>query len=131
MQRAEIDRDQQQFKQQIKELKAAIAGLTARREKLAQDNRRASLLMQKLGQYFGLGAGGKLKWVSWKLAHKQKQLAALVMHPEERMNGVATLLRMIPQPTAPNESKPQKPENPLESESSIRRIYQPLIEAKQ
>ena len=136
MQRAEIDRDEQEFKQQIKELKDDIVGLTTRREALEQENHRASLLMQKLGKYVGVGAGGKLEWVSFKLKYKQEQLSELVMHPEERMNGVATLLSMVPKPLTAAETTHQKmermvTENPLELEPHIRRVYQSLIEAEQ
>ncbi len=133
MQRAEIDRDQIQFKQQIKELKGDIAGLTTRREALEQENHRASLLMQKLGKYVGFGAGGKLEWVNFKLKHKQEQLAELVMHPEERMNGVATLLSMVPPDSETTQQKMERmvTENPRELEPHIRRVYQSLIAAEQ
>lgn len=136
MQRAEIDRDQQEFKQQIKALKDDIAGLTTRRDTLEQENHRASLLMQKLGKYVGVGAGGKLEWVSFKLKFKQEQLAGMVMHPEEQMNGVATLLSMVPKAMTASETTQQKMErmvreNPLELEPHIRRVYQSLMAAEQ
>ncbi len=135
MQRAEIERDQQEFKQQIKELKADIVGLTTRRAALEQENHRASLLMQKLGKYVGIGVGGKLQRVTLRLQYKHKQLAGLVLHPEEHMNGVAKLLSMLPQATLTNETSRQKmeclvTENPLEPEPHIRRIYQPIIKAE-
>jgi hypothetical protein len=133
MQRAEIDREQQQFKEQIKELKGDIVGLTTRREALEQENHRASLLMQKLGKYVGIGAGGKLEWVSFKLKYKQEQLAELVMHPEDRMNGVATLLSMVPPVHETTQQKMERmvTENPRELEPHIRRVYKKLIEAEQ
>lgn len=136
MQRAEIDQDEQQFKQQIKELKSDIAELTTRRDALDQEYGRASLLMQKLGKYAGVGAGGKLEWVNFKLNFKQEQLAGLVMHPEEGKNGVATLLSMVPKTLSTSETTQQKmermvTENPLELEPHIRRVYQSLIAAEQ
>lgn len=132
MQRTEIDQDQQQFKQQIKELKHDIAGLTTRRDALEQENYRASLLMQKLGKYVGVGAGGKLEWVSFKLKFKQEQLAELVMHPDEGRNGVAALLSMMPSVTETSQQKMERmvTENPLELEPHIRRVYQSLITAE-
>ena len=131
MQRAEIEREQEQFKQQIQELKADIASLTTQRDALEQEHRRSSPLMQKLSRYVGFGAGGKLAWINFKLKFKQEQLAGLVIHPEERMNGVATLLSMVP-PSSIKETVEEKMErmvreNPPDLEPHIRRVYQRLI----
>ena len=101
MQRAEIEREQAQFKQQIKELKAQIAYLINQRHALEQEHQRASSVMQKLSRYVGFGANGQLAWVNFKLKFKQKQLAALVLHPEEEKNGVAKLLSLVPPPQSP------------------------------
>jgi hypothetical protein len=137
MQRAEIDREQEQFTREIKELKAEIATLTKRRDELGQEHLRASPLMQKLSRYVGFGAGGKLEWISFKLKFKQEQLAGLVLHPEEERNGVAKLLNLVPSaPAAPaRETLPEKmermvTENPPQLEPHIRRVYQSLIAAK-
>lgn len=138
MQRAEIDREQKQFKQQIKELKAEIAGLTNRRDVLEQENQRFSPVMQKLSRYIGFGAGGKLEWVNFKLKFKQEQLAELVIHPEDGMNGVAKLLSLVPSSqdypgaeTALQKMERMVRENPPELEPHIRQAYQGLIEAEQ
>ncbi len=133
MQRAEIDREQLEFKEQIKGLKDDIAGLTTRRDALEQENHRASLLMQKLGKYVGFGAGGKLEWIKFKLKFKQDQLAGLVMHPEEGRNGVERLLSMVSPASETTTQKMERmvTENPLELEPHIRRVYQSLIEAEQ
>lgn len=131
MQRAEIDREQEQFKQHIKELKAEITHLTTQRNGLEQEHQRSSPLMQKLSRYVGFGAGGKLEWINFKLKFKQEQLAELVMHPDEGMNGVAKLLSLVPSPPV-NETVQEKMErmvreNPPELEPHIRRVYQQLI----
>ena len=134
MQRTEIEADQQQFKQQIIELKADITKLSAQHAALEQENEQHSPLVQKLGKYIGFGAAGKLEWVGFKLNFKQEELARLVMHPDEHENGVATVLSMAP--ARASETTQQKmermvTENPSALESHIRRVYQPLIEAEQ
>jgi len=138
MQRVELEQDQQQFKQQISELKADIASLAAQRAALEQENHCYSPLVQRLGKYVGFGTAGKLEWVCFKLNFKQEELARLVLHPDARMNGVATLLSMVPahKPTATSETTQHKmermvTENPPALESHIRRVYQSLIEAEQ
>jgi hypothetical protein len=135
MQRAEIEREQEQFKQQVKELKTEIAELTKRRDALVQEHLRSSPLLQKLSRYVGFGAGGKLEWANFKLKFKQEQLAALVLHPEAGMNGVAKLLSLVP-PQSVSESLPEKMErmvreNPPDLEPHIRRVYQRLITTEQ
>lgn len=138
MQCAEIDQDEQQFKQEIKELRVGIADLTTLCQTLEQENLRSSTLVRKFGRYIGLGAAGKLEWACFKLKFKQAQLARLVLHPDERMNGVSTLLRMVPAAKAAPELETKQAkmermitENPLELEPHIRRAYQVLIEAEQ
>lgn len=135
MQRAEIEREQEQFKQQIQELKAEIASLTKQHNDLEEEHRRSSPLMQKLSRYVGFGAGGKLEWINFKLKFKQEQLAELVIHPEEGMNGVAKLLSLVPSPPV-NETVQEKMErmvreNPSDLEPHIRRVYQQLIATEQ
>ncbi len=138
MQRAEIDQDEQEFKQQVKELKAEIADLATQCQTFEQENLRSSTLVRKFGRYIGLGAAGKLEWACFKLSFKQEQLARLVLHPDEQMNGVSTLFSMVPAAKAlpAPETKQEKmermiTENPSELEPHIRRVYQVLIEAEQ
>ncbi len=131
MQRAEIDREQEQFKQQIKELKTEIASLAERRDALEQEHQQSSPLMQKLSRYVGFGPGGKLQWIHFKLKFKQEQLAELVIHPEEGMNGVAKLLSLATPPsvteTIQEKMERMVRENPAELEPDIRRVYQRLL----
>lgn len=137
MQRAEIVREQEEFKRENKEIKAEIARLTQQRDVLIEEHLRASPLMQKLSRYIGFGAGGKLEWVNFKLKFKQEQLAERVLHPEEEKNGVATLLSLATasQTKPAEETLPEKMErmvieNPPQLEPHIRRVYQALIVAK-
>ncbi|HEX4951448.1 MAG TPA: hypothetical protein VFZ34_32620 [Blastocatellia bacterium] len=135
MERAEIDQEQEQFKQQIKELKVEIASLAKQREVLEQEYQRASPLMQKLSRYVGFGPGGKLEWLNFKLAFKKEQLAELVIHPEEGMNGVARLHSLVPPPsgteTLQEKMERMVRENPPDLEPHIRRVYQRLITSEQ
>ncbi len=134
MQRAEIEAEQQQFKQQISELKADITKLSAQHAALEQENQQHSPLVQKLGKYIGFGAAGKLEWVGFKLNFKQEELARLVMHPDERENGVATLLSMVPvhsSETTQQKMERMVTENPSALEPYIRRVYQSVLKAEQ
>lgn len=138
MQHAEINHDQQQFKEQVKELKDDIAKLAAHREALEQENHQSSPMMQRLGKYIGFGAAGKLEWVCFKLNFKQEELARLMTYPEEPMNGVARPLNMVSalNPTTASETTREKMErmileNPSALEPYIRRVYQSILNAEQ
>lgn len=130
MQQAEIDREQEQFKQDLKEVKAEIASLAKRRDALAQEYARSSPLKQQLSRYFGFGASRKLEWINFKLKFKQEQLAALVIHSEEGMNEGTPQGSFAPPPSVTEiiqeKLKQMVSAKPAEPEPDIRRVYQRL-----
>jgi hypothetical protein len=63
-----------QFRRGVENLKEEVAVLETQLAELEQKNLRSPVLLQKLGEYFGFGAAGKLGWARFKLNFKQEQL---------------------------------------------------------
>lgn len=124
MTNAPIERDSLWSHHGAEKLKADVALLESSLTNLEQRNLRSSLLVQKLGRYFGFGAAGKLEWARFRLKFKEEEL-------DQFRN------REMPEATAAGpagETTRKKMErmiagNPAELEPHIRRVYQSLIEA--
>ena len=138
---AKFEQDTLWSQRGAEELKEEVAVLKAQLAELEQENRRSSALHQKLGEYFGFGAAGKLDWARFKLNFKQEQLDRFESQPK-MLEDAAKHYDRTPEPRcAPNagragETAMQKMErmiveNPAPLEPHIRRIYQSLIEAEQ
>jgi hypothetical protein len=70
------------FQREVENLKEEVAVLKARLAELEQKNLRSPVLLQKLGEFFGFGAAGKLDWARFKFNFKREQLDQLEAHPE-------------------------------------------------
>jgi hypothetical protein len=70
------------FQRGVENLKEEVAVLEARLAELEQKNLRSSVLLRKLGEFFGFGAAGKLDWARFKLNFKREQLDQFEAHPE-------------------------------------------------
>jgi hypothetical protein len=66
----------------VENLKEEVAVLEAQLAELEQKNLRSPVLLQKLGEYFGFGAAGKLVWARCKLNFKREQLDRFEAQPE-------------------------------------------------
>jgi hypothetical protein len=75
MQNAKIEEDLLAVGHEIARFKEDVAVLKTQLAGLGQEKLRSSVLFQKLGEYFGFGAAGKLDWVRFKLKYKQEELA--------------------------------------------------------
>jgi hypothetical protein len=76
------------FRRRAAELKEEVAVLKARLAELEQKNLRSSVLIRKLGEYFGFGAAGKLDWARFVLDFKQEELDRFEARPESAGEGV-------------------------------------------
>ena len=79
---AKFDQDPLWFGRGVEDLKAEVAILEAQLAELEQKNLRSPVLLQKLGEYFGFGAAGKLVWARYKLNFKRDQLDRFEAQPE-------------------------------------------------
>jgi hypothetical protein len=79
---AKFDQDPLRFRRGVQNLKGEVAVLEAQLAELEQKNLRSPVLLQKLGEYFGFGAAGKLVWARYKLNFKRKQLDRFEAQPE-------------------------------------------------
>ena len=79
---AKFEQDPLRFQRRVENLKAEVAVLEAQFDELEQKNLRSPVLLQKLGEYFGFGAAGKLVWVRYKLNFKRDQLDRFEAQPE-------------------------------------------------
>jgi hypothetical protein len=79
---ARFDQDPLWFERGVEDLKEEVAVLEAQLAELEQKNLRSPVLLQKLGEYFGFGAAGKLVWVRFKLNLKREQLDRFEVQPE-------------------------------------------------
>jgi hypothetical protein len=79
---ARFEQDPLWFERGVEDLKAEVAVLEAQLAELEQKNLRSPVLLQKLGEYLGFGAAGKLGWARFKLNFKQEQLDRLEAQPE-------------------------------------------------
>jgi hypothetical protein len=79
---ARFDQDPLWFWRGIENLKEEVAVLEAQLADLEQKNLRSPVLLQKLGEYFGFGAAGKLGWARFKLNFKREQLDRFEVQPE-------------------------------------------------
>jgi hypothetical protein len=77
-----IEQDPLWFNRRGEELKEEVAVLEAQLAELEQKNLRSSALIQKLGEYFGFGAAGKLDWARFKLNFKREELDRFEAQPE-------------------------------------------------
>jgi hypothetical protein len=124
----------------VENLKEEVVVLEAQLAELEQKNLRSPALLQKLGEFFGFGAAGKLDWARFKLSFKQEQLDRFEAQPEilkvtARHFDTAPEPRCAPPASRPGETARQKmermiTENPAPLEPHIRCVYQSLIEAE-
>jgi hypothetical protein len=82
MSSAKFEQDPLWFRGGVENLKEEVAVLEAQLADLEQKNLRYPVLIQKLGEYFGFGAAGKLVWVRYKLNFKRDQLDRFEAQPE-------------------------------------------------
>jgi hypothetical protein len=69
-----IEQSHSWFCGKTEELQQEVSVLETQLAELEQNNLRSPVLLQKLGEYFGFGAAGKLGWARFKLNFKQEQL---------------------------------------------------------
>src|SRR4029434_6140453 len=79
---ARFDQDALWFWRGIENLKEEVAVLEAQLADLEQKNLRSPVLLQKLGEYLGFGAAGKLGWARFNLNFKREQLDRFEFQPE-------------------------------------------------
>ncbi len=138
---AKFEQDPPWFQRGVENLKEEVAVLEAQLAELEEKNLRSPVLLQKLGEYFGFGAAGKLDWARFKLNFKQEQLDRFEAQPE-MLEVTAKHYNTAPEPqrappagrageTARQKMERMIRENPAPLEPHIRRIYQSLIEAEQ
>ena len=77
-----FEQDPLRFRRGVENLKEEVAVLEAQLADLEQKNLRSPVLLQKLGEYFGFGAAGKLVWARYKLNFKRDQLDRFEAQPE-------------------------------------------------
>ena len=82
MRSAKFEQDPLRFRRGVENLKEEVAVLEAQLAELEQKNLRSPVLLQKLGEYFGFGAAGKLVWARYKLNFKRDQLDRFEPQPE-------------------------------------------------
>jgi hypothetical protein len=119
---------------EVEKLRDEVAVLIGQQATLAQQNLRASTLLQKLGKTYGFGVAGKLEWANFKLKFKQEQLADCEQRYSNTLlpDGPPGLHLAAPiRETARQKMERMVLENPLELEPHIRRVYQPLMAAEQ
>src|SRR5688572_18793769 len=71
---AKFEQDPLWFQRGVENLKEEVAVLEAQLAELERKNLSYPVLLQKLGEYFGFGAGWKLAWARYKLNFKRDQL---------------------------------------------------------
>jgi hypothetical protein len=135
-----FEQDPLWFQSGVENLKEEVVVLEAQLAELEQKNLRSPALLQKLGEFFGFGAAGKLDWARFKLNFKQEQLDRFEAQPEMLKVTVkhyetAAEPRCAPPASRARETARQKmermiTENPAPLEPHIRRVYQSLIEAE-
>jgi hypothetical protein len=79
---AKFEQDPLRFQRGVENLKEEVAVLETQLAELEQKNLRSPVLLQKLGEYFGFGAAGKLSWARFKLDFKLEQLDRFEAQPE-------------------------------------------------
>jgi hypothetical protein len=79
---AKFEQDPLWFQRGVENLKEEVAVPEAQLAELEQKNLRSPVLRQKLGEYFGFGAAGKLSWARFKLDFKREQLERFEAQPE-------------------------------------------------
>jgi hypothetical protein len=79
---AKFEQDTLWFQRGGENLKGEVAVLEAQLAELEQKNLCSPILLQKLGEYFGFGAAGKLGWARFKLSFKREQLERFEAQPE-------------------------------------------------
>jgi hypothetical protein len=134
MQKATIEESQTATHREAEKLREEVVILTGQHAALAQQSRRASTLMQKLGKTYGFGVAGKLEWADFKLRFKQEQLTDCEQRTDSaKLPGNLPSLHLVApvRETAQQRMERMISENPLELEPHIRRAYQPLIAAEQ
>src|SRR5512145_3350742 len=82
MSSAKFEQDPLWFRGGVENLKEEVTVLEAQLAELEQKNLRSPVLLQKLGEFFGFGAAGKLVWARFKLNFKRDQLDRFDAHPE-------------------------------------------------
>ncbi|MCI0419347.1 MAG: hypothetical protein L0312_09025 [Acidobacteria bacterium] len=138
---AKFEQDPRWFQRGVENLKEEVAVLEAQLAELEQKTLLSPVLLQKLGEYFGFGAAGKLDWARFKLKLKQEELDRFKAQPEmlkvtAKRHDTAPEARGAPPTDHAGETARQKmermiKENPAPLEPHIRRVYQSLIEAEQ
>jgi hypothetical protein len=79
---AKFEQDPLRFQRGVENLKEEVAVLEAQLAELEQKSLRSPVLLQKLGEYFGFGAAGKLVWARYKFNFKREQLDRFEAQPE-------------------------------------------------
>ena len=79
---AKFEQDPLWFQRGVENLKEEVAVLETQLAELERKNLRSPVLLQKLGEYFGFGAGWKLAWARHKLNFKREQLDRFEAQPE-------------------------------------------------
>ena len=102
---AKFDQDTLWFQRGVENLKEEVAVLETQLAELEQKNLRSPVLLQKLGEYFGFGAAGKLGWARFKLNFKQEQLDRFEAQPETQK---VTAMRYYTAPESSNLSENRK-----------------------
>ena len=82
MSSAKFEQDPLWFRGGVENLKEEVAVLEAQLAELEHKNHRSPVLLQKLGEFFGFGAAGKLVWARFKLNFKRDQLDRFEAQPE-------------------------------------------------
>lgn len=125
-----IEQDHLEFPRGVGKLKAEVAVQEAGLTDLEQQNLRSSVLVQKLGCFFGVGPAGKLEWARFKLDFKQEELDQFRVEEKPEVTAVryASSIGRIGETTRQKMER-MITENPAELEPHIRRVYKLLIEA--
>jgi hypothetical protein len=70
MRSAKFEQDPLRFRRGVEKSKREVEVLAAQLVEIEQKNLRSPVLLQKLGEYFGFGAAGKLGWARFNLNFK-------------------------------------------------------------
>jgi hypothetical protein len=93
-----FEQDPLWFQSGVENLKEEVVVLEAQLAELEQKNLRSPALLQKLGEFFGFGAAGKLDWARFKLNFKQEQLDRFEAQPE-MLKVIAKRYDTVPEPS--------------------------------
>jgi hypothetical protein len=79
---AKFEQDPLWFQREVENLREEVSVLETQLAELEQKNLRSPVLLQKLGEFFGFGAAGKLGWARFRLDFKREQLDRFEAQPE-------------------------------------------------